>query len=142
VWKKAPNNRKYLKDKIHGDILPNIWGHIANTIYMYNIFGDRLRIQKNINGISLITIHGMRAGVHSTIGSSPGNLLFNRDMFLNIHLIADWHAITQRWEHLIHDKLMRENQKRRGYDYAPQQMMLKKNGSLKNQAKEQVVRTK
>jgi hypothetical protein len=68
----------------------------------------------------------MQAGVHSTLGSSPGNLVFNRDMFLNIPLIADWHAITQRRECLIHENLMRENQKRRGYIYAPQQMVLKK----------------
>jgi hypothetical protein len=47
-------------------------------------------------------------------------------MFLNIPLIADWHNITQRGEHLIHENLMRENQKRRAYDYAPQQMVLKK----------------
>jgi hypothetical protein len=78
---------------------------------MYNIYGDRLLIQKNIYGILLITIHGMRAGVHSTLGSSHGNLVFNRDMFLNISLIADWHAITQRREHLIHENLMRETRK-------------------------------
>jgi hypothetical protein len=46
-------------------------------------------------------------------------------MFLNILLIADWHAITQRRENLIHENLMRENQKR-GFDYAPQQRVLKK----------------
>jgi hypothetical protein len=73
-----------------------------------------------------IAMHAVRAGVHSTLGSSPGNLVFNRDMFLNIPLIADWHAITQRREHLIRENLMRENQKRRGYDYAPQQLVLKK----------------
>jgi hypothetical protein len=89
-----------------------------------------------------IAMHAIQAGVHSTLGSSPGNLVFNRDMFLNIPLIADWHAITQRSEHLIHENLMRENQKRRGYNYAPQQMVLKKNGSLQNWAREQVVRTK
>ncbi len=106
----------------YGNTLPiqyictTLWGQIANTKYMYSIYGDRLIIQKKIYGLSLITMHGMRAGVHSTSGSSPGNLLFNRDMFLNIHLIADWHAIIQRREHLIHEKLMRENQKRRGYN--------------------------
>jgi hypothetical protein len=82
--------------QIHGDRLLNRWGHVANTKYMHNIYGDRLLIQKNIYGISLITMHGMRAGVHSTLGSSPGNLVFNIDMFLNIPLIADWHSITQR----------------------------------------------
>ncbi len=129
------HNRKYPKTILpniwghiakYEDTVPNIWGHVANTKYIYNIYGDRLLIQKNIYGISLITMHGMRARVHSTLGSSPGNLLFNRDMFLNIHSIADWHAITHRREHLIHENLMRENQKRRGYNYAPQQMVLKK----------------
>jgi hypothetical protein len=89
-----------------------------------------------------IAMHTMQAGVHSTLGSSPGNLVFKRDMFLNIPLIADWHAVTQRREHLIYENLMRENQNRRGYNYSPQQMVLKKNGSLKIWAKEQVVRTK
>jgi hypothetical protein len=71
-------------------------------------------------------MHGMRARVHSTLGGSPGNLVFNRDMFLNTPLIADWHAITQSQEHLIHENLMREKQKRRGHDYAPQQLVLRK----------------
>jgi hypothetical protein len=30
-----------------------------------------------------IVMHAMRAGIHSTMGSSLGNLVFNRDMFLN-----------------------------------------------------------
>ena len=73
-----------------------------------------------------IATHAMRAGVHTTLGSSPGSLVFNRDMFLNLPLIADWHAITQKREHLIHENLLRENQKRRRHDYAPQQRVLKK----------------
>ncbi len=47
-------------------------------------------------------------------------------MFLNIPLIANWHAITLKREHLIHENLLRENQKRRRYDYMPQQRVLKK----------------
>jgi hypothetical protein len=73
-----------------------------------------------------IAMHAMRAGVHTTLGSSPGSLVFNRDMFLNIPLIADWHAITQRREHLINENLIRENQKRRRFDYLPNQRVLKK----------------
>jgi hypothetical protein len=41
-------------------------------------------------------------------------------------LIADWHRITQRWEHLINENLIRENQKHHQYNYAPQQRVLKK----------------
>ncbi len=68
----------------------------------------------------------MRAGIHSTLGSSPGSLVFNKDMSLNIPLIADWHAITQKREHLIHENLMQENQKMRRYDYLPEQCLLMK----------------
>jgi hypothetical protein len=32
-----------------------------------------------------IAVHAMQAGVHSTLGSSSGNLVFNRDMFLKFH---------------------------------------------------------
>jgi hypothetical protein len=47
-------------------------------------------------------------------------------MFLNIPLIADWHAITQKHEHLINENLMRENCKQKRYDYVPNQKVLKK----------------
>jgi hypothetical protein len=58
-----------------------------------------------------IAMHAMRARIHSTLSSSPGSLTYNRDMFFNIPSIADWHAITQRQEHLINKNLMRENEK-------------------------------
>ncbi len=73
-----------------------------------------------------IAMHTMRAGIHSTLGSSPGSLTFNRYMFLNIPLIADWHAITQRREHLINENLVRENQKWRRYDYVLNKGYLRK----------------
>jgi hypothetical protein len=41
-------------------------------------------------------------------------------MFLNIPLIADWKAITKKREHLVNENLMRENSRRRQYDYQPQ----------------------
>ncbi len=60
-----------------------------------------------------IGMHAMRAGIHTTLGSSHGSLVFKRDMFLNIPLITDWHAIPLKREHLIHENLLCENQKRR-----------------------------
>jgi hypothetical protein len=38
-----------------------------------------------------IPMQTMKAAIHSTMGSSPRSLIFNRDIFLNIPLIADWH---------------------------------------------------
>jgi hypothetical protein len=101
-------------------------GNVLRTLLHGNPPQNIANTAQNVDKALSIAMHAMQAGVHSTLGSSPGNLVFNRGMFLNIPLIADWHAITQRREHLIHENLMRENQKRRGYNYAPRQMVLKK----------------
>jgi hypothetical protein len=47
-------------------------------------------------------------------------------MFLNIPLIADWYAVTQKREHLINENLMHENCKQKHYGYVPNQKVLKK----------------
>ena len=95
----------------------------ANTVCerMHQTVGNVLRIlldgeppknitraKKFIDKALSIAMHAMRAGVHTTLGSSPGSLVFNRDMFLNLPLIADWQAITKRREHLINENLMRD----------------------------------
>ncbi len=77
-----------------------------------------------------IAMNAMRMGLHSILGSSPGSLVFNRDKFLDIFLIAIWHAITQKREHLINKNLMRENQRRRRHDCAPDQKVQKKKEKL------------
>ena len=60
-------------------------------------------------------------------------------MFLNIPLIADWHAITQRREYLIHETLMRENQKEEALIMPPNKGYLRENGYLGNWMNKQVV---
>ena len=52
-----------------------------------------------------IAQHAMRTSVHTTLGSSPGNLVFSRDMFLNVPIASDWHAITKKQELLDIDKI-------------------------------------
>ena len=53
-------------------------------------------------------------------------LLFARDMFFNMPLIADWQAIARNCEHHVNENLQRANKKRCQYDYAPGQHVLKK----------------
>ncbi len=101
-------------------------GNVLRTLLHGNSPQNIANAEQYMDEALSFAMDAMQAGVHSTLGSSPGNLVFNRDMFLNIPLIVVWHAITQRREHVIHETLMRENQKRRGYDYALQQMVLKK----------------
>jgi hypothetical protein len=104
-------------------------GNVLRTLLHGNPPQHIANAEQYVDEALSIAMHAMGAGVHSTLGSSPGNLVFNREMFLNIPLIANWHIITQRREHLIHENLMRENQKRRGYDYAPKPKKLGKRTS-------------
>ena len=62
-------------------------------------------------------MHAMRASISTTFGGAPGALVFGRDMFLNIPLIADWHLIAQNREQFVKESLRRHNLKRRTYDY-------------------------
>jgi hypothetical protein len=73
-----------------------------------------------------IAMHAMREGIHFTLGSSPRSLAFNRDIFHNIPLIADWRAVTQRREYLTNENLIQENQKQCCCNYVSQQQILKK----------------
>ena len=73
-----------------------------------------------------LAMYTMGNTVHSTLGSSPGNLVFARDIFLNIPLVANWHQITKKREQVINQNLIRENNKRICYDYYVSQQVLKK----------------
>jgi hypothetical protein len=52
---------------------------------------DMASAEEYIDEALSIAMHAMKAAINFTLGSIPGSLTFNRDMFLNIPLIADWH---------------------------------------------------
>jgi hypothetical protein len=52
---------------------------------------DMASTKEYIDEALSIAMHAMKAAIHSTLGRSLGSLTFNRGMFLNIPLIADWH---------------------------------------------------
>ena len=43
----------------------------------------------------------MITSIHPTLDSSPGAVVFSRDMFLNVSLLADWHASAQNENTLL-----------------------------------------
>ena len=48
---------------------------------------------------------------------APGALVFQRDMFLDIPLVADIIAMSNRRELIVNEALLKANQKRLNYDY-------------------------
>jgi hypothetical protein len=85
VRKNAPEGRKCPRDIVTRGTTPR---------YMASA-------KEYIDEALSIAMHVIRAAIHSILGSSLESLTFNRDMFLNIPLIANWHTITQRQEHQL-----------------------------------------
>ena len=48
---------------------------------------------------------------HTTLCTMPGQLIFGRDMILNMQYLADWTAIKARKQQLIHKNKIIENSK-------------------------------
>ena len=123
--KDAPTSSKNPQANAICERMHQTVGNILRTLLHGEPPRDVTRAKDFIDEALSIAMHAMRTGVHTTLGSSPGSLVFHRDMFLNIPLIADWHAITQKREHLVNENLIRENNKRRRYDYVQNQKVLK-----------------
>ena len=62
-------------------------------------------------------MHATRCSVNHTMRSSPGEIVFQRDMFLDIPVRADLESIRQRRQLLIDQNLARQNRKRHDYHY-------------------------
>ena len=71
-------------------------------------------------------MHAMRTTVATTLRASPGALVFARDMFLDIPLIAECQTIASRREQIVSELLRRQNAKRQSYDYVIGQNVYKK----------------
>ena len=70
--------------------------------------------------------YAVRTAIHGTMKASPGSIVFQRDMLLNIPIIADFELLRDRREALINDQLIRANNKRISFDYQPGQQVLLK----------------
>ena len=72
-------------------------------------------------------MHLRRVNVTNKLKGSPGSLVFGRDMFLDISLIADWKMIHQHRQTLVNEIILQVNHSRRSFDYIQGQRLLKKN---------------
>jgi hypothetical protein len=61
--------------------------------------------------------HAVRCAVNRSIGNSPGSVVFQRDMFLPIQVVADLDAMRERRQLRIDNNLVRENRRRTFRDY-------------------------
>lgn len=70
--------------------------------------------------------HVTRCAVSRSLGTSPGALVFRRDMLLDLPIVVDLWKIQQGRQSLIDENLIRQNRKRRDFNYAVGQEVLLK----------------
>jgi hypothetical protein len=99
---------------------------------MHQVVGNSLRVVSTLNPPAGIvhannqlvdtaianTMYATCATVHSALKTTPGAMVFERDMLLDSPLIADLQLIQTRQQQLINNRLIVANRKQFSYDYA------------------------
>jgi hypothetical protein len=101
-------------------------GNILRTLVYANPPQDTQSAEELVDSALATASHALRTTVSSVRRNSPGELVFNRHMFLPIPLIADFEAVQARREMLVHETARQANLKRRHFDYAVGQQVWKR----------------
>lgn len=74
----------------------------------------------------------IRSSYHTTLEATPAQLVFGRDMAVNLQHMADWHSISTRKQSQVDRDNVRENSKRISHDYRPgEEVLLIKDGHFR-----------
>ena len=90
---------------------------IGNIIRTFELEDNYLDEDDPWKGILSATAFAVRSTYHTTLQKSPGQLVFGRDMILNIQHQANWEMIKQRKQQIIKKNNLQENTKRIPHDY-------------------------
>ena len=102
---------------------------IGNIIRTFELEENYLDEEDPWKGILSATAFAVRSTFHTTLQNSPGQLVFGRDMILNIKHTANWEYIKKRKQKLIDKNNQRENSKRTQYEYKVGDLVLLKRGT-------------
>ena len=73
--------------------------------------------EQKIDNALATCVHALRCAVNHTMKTSPGAMVFNRDMMMNVQLIADLASIRGRRQQQIDNNINIHNKKRIDYNY-------------------------
>ena len=113
--KRKPTSKK---NPQANSILERIHQVVSNMLRSYNLDDQELDtldpFSEYLNGIAW----AIRCTFHTTLEATPGQLVYGRDMILDIPFKANWTKITNKKQELIDKSNERENKTRVDYDYA------------------------
>jgi hypothetical protein len=93
-------------------------GQIIRTLINLKPPTNKQNAEQLVDDAIGTAMHALRCNPVSTLGNfSPGALVFNRDMFLNIPLVADILTLTKNRQALIDARLIRANRRRIKHEF-------------------------
>ena len=110
-------------------IVERVHQTIGNMIRTFELEENYLDEDDPWKGILCATAFAIRATLHTTLQKTPAQLVFGRDMILNINYGANWEHIKQRKQNLINKNNQRENSKQIPYTYTVGDKVLVKRGT-------------
>ena len=99
-------------------IVEKIHHVIANMTRTFELENKYLDKSDPWKGILSAVAFAVRSTISTTTQSSPAQLVFGRDMMLNITHKANWEFIRTRKQNLINKNNKKENSKRIPYTYS------------------------
>ena len=106
------------------------WNPQSNSVLerVHQVLGDCLRSfnleQKELNPndpfeeFLTAAAYAIRSAHHTTLGYSPAQLVFGRDMFMPVNFQVDWERIKANKQNKIQKNNDRENLKRKPHQYS------------------------
>jgi len=110
-------------------IVERIHQVIGNIIRTFELENNYLEEEDPWKGILSATAFTVRSTFHTTLQNSPGQLVFGRDMILNIKHTANWEYIRARKQKIINKNNQRENAKRKKHEYQEGDLVLLNRGT-------------
>ena len=86
-----------------------VLGNMART---FNLQENQVEDDDPWPGILAATAYAIQSTYHTTLGATPGQLIFGRDMVFNLKHVADWHAVGQRKRERMRRNDRQENRTR------------------------------
>jgi transposase InsO family protein len=102
---------------------------IGNIIRTFELEDNYLDEDNPWKGILSATAFAVRSTFHTTLRNTPGQLVFGRDMILNIKHEANWEFIRERKQQIIEKNNKAENAKRIPHNYAVGDRVLLRRGT-------------
>jgi transposase InsO family protein len=102
---------------------------IGNIIRTFELENNYLDEKDPWKAILSATAFAVRSTYHTTLKSTPGQLVFGRDMILNVKHEANWEYIRSRKQNIILKNNKAENAKRIAHTYTVGDKVLLKRGT-------------